>query len=303
MKSDFFEHPQGDQGFDDPRVLSNKIASLVPRAHPLAFLVRELIIRGFSPRTVKAYLVHNQKFLDFVGRSAKAVATQDIKNYLLYLKARQYSNTSLNHVISALRFYYDDFLRRRLFTHIRRPKREKFLPTVLAREQIIKIINAPANIKHKLLLSLLYGSGLRVSEVVRLKVEHLLCAEKLILVKDAKGHKDRYTILSQQSLNLWEIYKTNWPESSQYLFPGAGGRSHISSRTAQKIFAQAVVRADIASPATGHSLRHSFATHLLENGLDIRYIQKLLGHSNIRTTQGYTAVAKSYLQNIKSPLD
>lgn len=303
MKSDFFVDHDGQPSLDNGLDLAKKATKLMPQAHPLAFLVQELIIRGFSHRTVKAYLAHNQKFLDFVGKSAKAVSAQDIKNYLLYLKSRNYSNTSLNNVISALKFYYQDFLHRRLFYHIRRPKKEKFLPTVLSREQIVKIINTPENCKHRLLLSLLYGSGLRVSELIKLKREHLLAEEKLLLVKDGKGHKDRYTLLSQQSLYLWNIYRQPNLVVSAYLFPGAGGRSHISQRTAQKIFEQAKIKAGIHSPASCHSLRHSFATHLLESGLDIRYIQKLLGHQNIRTTQAYTTVSRSYLRNIKSPLD
>ncbi|PWB38606.1 MAG: integrase [Parcubacteria group bacterium] len=303
MKSDFFADYNGQSDLTNSPDLAKKTVELVPRAHPLAFLVQELIIRGFSHRTVKAYLGHNQRFLDFVSKSAKEVNAQDIKNYLLYLKSRGYSNTSLNLVISALRFYYDDFLHRRLFTHVRRPRREKFLPTILAREQIIRIINVPINIKHRLLLSLLYGSGLRVSEVVKLKPDHLRPAEKLLLVKDAKGHKDRYTLLSLQSLDLWEAYSKQRADYSEYIFPGAGNRSHISQRTAQKIFTTAMTKAGINAAATCHSLRHSFATHLLESGLDIRYIQKLLGHGSIRTTQGYTSVAHSYLRNIKSPLD
>ena len=179
--------------------------SLINR-HPLTSLVQELVIRGFSKRTIKAYLSHNQRFLDWVGKSSKEVNSQDIKDYLLHLKGGGYSNTSLNNVISALRFYYQQVLKRKLFFNIYRPKKEKFLPIVLAKREILKIINSTKNLKHKLLLSLLYGSGLRVSEVIRLKVGDIDILSKSVLVKAGKGKKDRYTILSNNSIELLDKY-------------------------------------------------------------------------------------------------
>lgn len=271
--------------------------------HPLASLAQELIIRGFSKRTIKSYLSHNQRFLDWAGMSAREVSSQDIKNYLLYLKSKNYSNTSLNSVISALKFYYGQILHRKLFFNIRRPKKEKFLPIVLTRQEIIKIINVASNIKHKLLLSLLYGSGLRVSEVVKIKISHLNLTDQSLLVKDSKGAKDRYTLLSGISIKFLNIYLPQLPSGQKYLFTGQSGQSHLSQRSAQKIFEQAIVKSGFKTEASCHSLRHSFATHLLEKGVDIRYIQKLLGHQNIKTTEIYTQVAKNFYENIKSPLD
>lgn len=271
--------------------------------HPLASLAQELIIRGFSRRTIKSYLSHNQRFLEWVAKSAKEVSSQDIKNYLLYLKSQNYTNTSLNSVISSLKFYYGQILKRKLFFNILRPKKEKFLPTVLAKTEIIKIINCAHNLKHKLLLSLLYGSGLRVSEVVRLKISHLDLASKSLLVKDGKGNKDRYTLLSASSIKLLNLYLAKLPDTQKYLFSGMSGESHLSQRSAQKIFEMALEESNIKKDASCHSLRHSFATHLLESGLDIRYIQKLLGHSSIKTTEKYTQVSHNFYNNIKSPLD
>lgn len=271
--------------------------------HPLASLAQELIIRGFSRRTIKSYLSHNQRFLDFVVCSAREVDSQDIKNYLLYLKSQNYTNTSLNQVISALKFYYGQILRRKLFFSVRRPKKEKFLPTVLTKAEIIKIINCAHNLKHKLLLSLLYGSGLRVSEVVKIKIVHLDLASKSLLVKDAKGQKDRLTLLSSISIKLLNLYLPKLPDTQKYLFSGQSGESHLSQRSAQKIFDHAFKESAIKKDATCHSLRHSFATHLLESGVDIRHIQKLLGHQNIKTTEIYTHVARNFFNNIKSPLD
>lgn len=279
--------------------------------HPLASLAQELIIRGFSRRTIKSYLAHNQHFLEFVGKSARAVDSQDVKNYLLYLKSQNYTNTSLNQVISALKFYYGQILKRKLFFSIQRPKKEKFLPTVLTRAEIIKIINCAHNLKHKLLLSLMYGSGLRVSEVVKIKINHLDLISKSLLVKDAKGQKDRLTLLSGISIKLLNLYlpklPAEGPERSRgkqkYLFSGQQGENHLSQRSVQKIFEHALQESGIKKDATCHSLRHSFATHLLESGVDMRYIQKLLGHQNIKTTEIYTHVARHFLNNIKSPLD
>lgn len=280
-----------------------KKPQLLANSHPLASLAQELIIRGFSKRTIQSYLSHNQRLLDFTGKSARAVDSQDIKNYLLYLKGQNYSNTSLNQVISSLKFYYGQLLHRKLFFSIRRPKKEKFLPTVLTKSEIIKIINCAHNLKHKLLLSLLYGSGLRVSEVVKIKINHLDLVSKSLLVKDAKGQKDRFTLLSAISVKLLNLYLPKLPNTQKYLFSGQSGESHLSQRSAQKIFEHALEESGIKKDATCHSLRHSFATHLLEGGIDLRYIQKLLGHQNIKTTEIYTHVARNFYSSIKSPLD
>jgi len=280
-----------------------KKSQFLANSHPLASLAQELIIRGFSRRTIQSYLSHNQRFLDFVSKSARAVDSQDVKNYLLYLKSQNQTNTSLNQVISALKFYYEQILHRKLFFSIRRPKKEKFLPVVLAKSEIIKIINCAHNLKHKLLLSLLYGSGLRVSEVVKIKISHLDLATKSLLVKDAKGQKDRYTLLSDISIKLLNLYLPKLLNTQKYLFSGMSGDSHLSQRSAQKVFDHALAESGIKKEASCHSLRHSFATHLLESGVDIRYIQKLLGHQNIKTTEIYTHVAKGFYSHIKSPID
>lgn len=297
MKSELV--PPKPKAQEDQRGLQK--SQFLINSHPLSNLAQELIIRGFSRRTIKSYLSHNQKFLDFVGKSAREVNSQDIKDYLLYLRCKKsYSNTSLNNAISALKFYYQQILKRKLFFNIKRPKKENFLPVVLSRQEIVKIINCTNNLKHKLILSLLYGSGLRVSEVVKLKISDLDLDNKIILIKASKGNKDRYSLLSQQSIKLLEVYLDLINKkpllTKEVLFP-------LSQRTVQKIFTQALQKAGIKKQATCHSLRHSFATHLLDRGVDIRHIQKLLGHKNIKTTESYTHVSNQYLKSIKSPLD
>lgn len=293
MKSDRTSPKAGLTGLPKPQDLAH--------THPLTSLAQELIIRGFSRRTIKSYLAHNQQFLNFIAKSPRQVSTQDIKDYLLYLKGQKYSNTSLNSVISSLKFYYQQVLRRKLFFSIRRPKREKFLPVILHREEVVKIINSTDNLKHKLLLSILYGSGLRVSEVVKLKIEDVDLLSQRVFVRGGKGNKDRYTLLSRHSARLFEIYFKKIAGQS-YLFSSANGEGHLTQRSAQKIFDKAVEKIGLTKKVSCHSLRHSFASHLLANGVDIRHIQKLLGHKNIKTTEQYTHTAGDFLDKIVSPL-
>lgn len=282
--------------------LTSNYRPILAKVHDLATLGRELVIRGFSKRTIREYLGINRRFLVWLGKSAKQAKTEDVKNYLLYLRASGLTNTSLNLTISALKFYFEQILKRKLFFSIKRPKREKFLPTVLAREEIIKLIEVTANLKHKLLLSLMYGSGVRVSEAVCLKVQHVDLIGSKVIVKAGKGNKDRQTILSGHTKKLLKEYLPTLGLEQDYLFAGAVGRGHLTSRSAQKIFTAGLVRAGIKKTAGIHCLRHSFATHLLENGTEIRTIQKILGHQSIKTTQGYLQVADG-LKGVNSPLD
>ena len=156
--------------------------------HPLKSLLQELIIRGFSRSTIKNYIGHNQRFLNFINKSAREVNTQDIKDYLLYLKSKKYSNVSINNIISALNFYYTNILKRKLFFNIKRPKKEKYIPIILKKEEIIKIIESSDNLKHRLILSLLYGSGLRVSELCKIRKEDVNLKDKSLFIKNSKGY-------------------------------------------------------------------------------------------------------------------
>jgi len=264
------------------------------KKHPLSSLVQELIIRGFSRSTVKNYIGHNQRFLNFINKSARSINTQDIKDYLLYLKSKKYSNTSINNAISALNFYYTNILKRKLFFNIKRPKKEKYIPIILKKEEIIKIIESSDNLKHRLILSLLYGSGLRVSELCKIKKEDINLEEKSLFIKNSKGSKDRYTILSNYSIELLKEYLIGIEE--KYLF-------NITKRSIQKIFNNNLKKSGINKKVSCHNFRHSFATHLLENKVSLRVIQKLLGHSDIKTTQRYIQISNSFINKINSPLD
>ena len=287
--------------FESAEVPDRQKQGQLVSTHPLSALAQELIIRGFSKRTIKEYLAHNRRFLEFIGKSAREINAQDIKQYLLVLRMRDgYTNTSLNSVISALRFYYQQVLKRKLFFGIERPKREKYLPVVLTRNEILALIEATKNLKHKLLLAVAYGSGLRVSEVIRLKVQHIDFDALTIHVQGAKGAKDRITVFPDAVAADMQSYVSG-KEADAYVFVSNRG-GILTSRTAQKIFEHALERAGIRKAATFHSLRHSFATHLLENGVDLRYVQELLGHQSIKTTQLYTHVTSPRLRNITSPL-
>jgi site-specific recombinase XerD len=266
---------------------------------PLFNLKRELEIRGFSSKTIKSYLLYNTSFLKFVKKSPKSVNIEDIRKYLDYQTRHGVSNTTLNLIISALKFYYEQILRRRFFWQIKRPKKEKHLPIVLSKGEIKKILSQVKNVKHKLILGLMYASGLRVSEVCHLKVKGLDFDNNILWVRASKGRKDRQTLMPQAISKILKKY-VNKKTSNDYVFENSqGGR--LSERSVQKVFRQALKKSGIKKDATCHSLRHSFATHLLEKGTDIRYIQELLGHKRIETTQVYTKVASNKLREIGSP--
>ncbi|TXE12410.1 tyrosine-type recombinase/integrase, partial [Seonamhaeicola algicola] len=184
---------------------------------------------------------------------------------------------------------------------IKRPRKEKKLPTVLSKDEVKLILNHTYNLKHKTLLSLIYSAGLRIGEAINLRVNNIDSKRMLIHIKSAKGKKDRYTLLSSSFLELLRQYYKQY-KPTNYLFEGSGKQQYTSS-SAQKILKSAANKSGIVKPITLHTLRHSFATHLLEEGTDIRYIQELLGHSSPKTTMIYTHVTETSIRNIKNPFD
>jgi len=270
---------------------------------PIYNLERELKIRGFSSKTVKAYLHYNKNLLKFANKSPKNINCDDIKEYLAHLKNKNFSNTTLNCAISAIKFYYSKILKRKFFVNkeIFRTKKSKKLPEVLSKDEVRKILAAIQNVKHKLILALIYSSGLRVSEVTNIQVKDLDFRNKMLKIRQAKGAKDRITIMSEKVARVLEKYVKS-KEENDYIFENNKG-GKLSERAVQKIFANALKNSKIKKIVSCHSLRHSFATHLLEDGIDIRYIQELLGHARLETTQIYTKVANNKLKDISSPLD
>jgi len=266
-------------------------------------LRRELLSRKYSYKTVKAYVYFNKDFLRYIGKNPDEINDCDIKDYLLYLAVEKQSATStLNQAINALKFYYGTMLRKRFVYEVKRPRKDKKLPVVLSKEEVTKILSSVDNIKHKAILMLIYSAGLRVGEVVKLKIEDIDSERMLIHIKGSKGRKDRYTMLSEKVLDIlrkyWKEYK---PE--KWLFEGAKTGRYLSTRTVEKILEHACEKAGIRKDVSVHTLRHSFATHLLEGGTDLRYIQELLGHKDSKTTEIYTHVSTKSIGKIKSPLD
>jgi site-specific recombinase XerD len=266
-------------------------------------LRRELVSRKYSYRTVKGYLYYNKDFLSFAGRGPFDITEEDVKNYLLYLAEEKQSATStLNQAINALKFYYGTMLKKKFLYEIKRPKKDKKLPIVLSKEEIVAILSSIDNIKHKAILMLVYSAGLRVGEVVRLKPEDIDSKRTLIHIRGAKGRKDRYSLLSEAALKtLREYWKQYKPK--KWLFPGPDKERHITIRTAQRVFEMACKQAEVKKGVSIHNLRHSFATYLLENGIDLRYIQELLGHKSSKTTEIYTHLSNKDFMRIRNPLD
>ena len=272
-----------------------------PSKDPIYQLRQEMKLRKFSPKTIKSYLHYITDLLEFSSKNPKAVSTDDIRRYLENLADNEKSASTLNIAHSAFKLYFEKILNRRFFASIPRAKQPKKLPETLTKKEVHQILGAIQNVKHRLMLCVMYSSGLRVSELINCKVKHLDFESRLMHVSLAKGAKDRKTIISEKLCPVLEKYVKN-KNANDYVFE-SDRKGRLTERTVQKVFSDALKSTEIKRQATCHSLRHSFATHLLEAGTSIRYIQELLGHSKIETTQIYTKVANTNLQTIKSPLD
>jgi len=259
----------------------------------------ELKLRNYSSRTISVYLSCLKEYFMFLGKDYNNVDINNIKLFLLEKQDKRYASQTINLYLNAIKFFYREVVKSSIKIDLKFAKKSKKLPVILSREEINQLISSIKNNKHRLLIALAYGSGLRVSEVISLRVKDIQLEELVIHIKEAKGKKDRITVLPEKlrsDISLFIIGK----DPIDYLFKSERG-GKLSTRAAQKVFEQALKKVGIKKDATFHSLRHSFATHLLENGVDIRYVQELLGHSNIRTTQIYTHVTNPAIKNIKSP--
>ncbi len=263
-------------------------------------LLEEMKLKNFSQKTIAIYLHYNQDFLQFCHKSPREVSHLDIRTYLLHLIEKQHSSSTINLAHNALAFYYGRILRKRV-REIPYQKREQRIRVFASPEEIVNMIESVDNPKHKLMISLLYASGVRVSELVSIKIEDLDLQKRLLKVRQGKGKKDRYTILSVKVTEQIKNYIQIPPPQSNYLFSSHDG--HVTIRTVEEVIKQACQKAKINSPLSPHSLRHSFATHLMENGTKIEYIQQMLGHKDIRTTRIYQHISTKHLEKIKSPQD
>jgi len=265
-------------------------------------LSTDLKLRGFSQQTLKMYLFYNQKLLEYTKKQPEDVTEDDIKDFLAFKYSDDsLSNSSIALIKAAIKFFFTETLGKKL-SDIKTPKKSNKLPVVLNRNEIFNLIEKTENIKHKLIIELLYSTGLRLSECVNLKYSNIDLSEGIGWVRSGKGSKDRIFIISEifkkDLLHYIENTKSN---TNGYIFLVNGKK--MSTRGIQYVIKTAANRAGIEKDVHVHTLRHSFATHLLENGVDIRKIQKLLGHSNLQTTQIYTQVSSEEIKKIKSPLD
>ena len=284
---------------------ANKIHSI--NAHVLPAMKQRLKLKAYSASTIKTYINEMAQLLQTIKNiPADELTPEHLRRYLVYCfeKLRLTENT-LHSRINALKFYYEQVLNReKFFWEIPRPKKPFILPNVGGEKEITSLFNAIKNLKHKAILFTAYSAGLRVSEVMNLKLEHIISDRMQIKIVAAKGKKDRYVNLSPVLLDVLRGYiKKSKPRPLTYLFESEIPGQPYSSRSAQKVFQRARQAAGIRRDITFHSLRHSFATHLLEKGIDIRYIKDILGHFSIRTTERYTHVSKEKLIQISSPLD
>jgi site-specific recombinase XerD len=263
-------------------------------------LILELKIRNYSPKTIKSYFLSLNEYFKFKNSNLDILDLENIKHFILEKFEKKYSSQTISVYLNAIKFFYRDVLKINKFIDIKFPKKSKKLPVVLSRIEITEILNKIENQKHKLMIALAYGGGFRVSEIVNLKVKDIDLNELTIHIKGAKGKKDRITIFSEKLVS--DVEKLMIGKNKNTYFFESERAGNLTTRTAEKIFEKALKSTNINKEATFHSLRHSFATHLLENGTDVRYVQELLGHQNIRTTQIYTQVTNPSLKKIKSPL-
>jgi site-specific recombinase XerD len=268
-------------------------------------MIRDMKVSGLSARTQQSYAGHIAGIAKHYQKSPAKLTLDEIKDYLVYMQEkRKLSWSSRNVTVSALNFLFrvtlEDTSRLMAMPSKKTPKR---LPVVLSRDEVKRIINAPSNLKHRVMLKTAYSAGLRVGEVVKLRTQDIDSARMLIRVVRAKGNKDRYTLLSSVLLAELRRYWGTLKLQSPWLFPSTTVDRHITTGTVQRVFQSAKEKSGVKKGKGIHTLRHSFATHLLEAGYDVRTIQLLLGHTSIKTTLIYLHVSKQNLAMVKSPLD
>jgi site-specific recombinase XerD len=267
-------------------------------------MIEDLRLRNYSPKTIRTYVICVAKFAQYFGRSPDKLGPSEVHAYQLYLRdKKKVSWSHFNQVVCALRFFYTTTLKRDwVVEHVAFAKVPKRLPEVLSPEEVRRLLEAVGNLKHRTILSTVYAGGLRVSEVAKLKITDIDSQRMMIRIEQGKGQKDRYVPLSPRLLWLLREYWIAYRPVG-YLFPGAQPERPLHETSIQKACVQARYKAGLKKKISVHTLRHCYATHLLENQVDLRTIQELLGHRSLRTTSGYTRVTLKKLQATCSPFD
>ncbi|HTN22030.1 MAG TPA: tyrosine-type recombinase/integrase [Pelobium sp.] len=261
--------------------------------------------KRYSQNTVKTYSEALQTFLFYYNdKNVKAINNQDVISfYNDYILEKKLSISFQNQVVNAIKLYFKTIKETAInVDKIYRPKREKLLPNVLSKEEVKKILNAHSNIKHRAMLCLIYSCGLRRSELLNLKPKDIDSKRNLVIIRQSKGRKDRIAPLSPAVLEILRAYYKAY-KPGEWLFEGKLPNTAYDERSLGLVLKQALMKTKINKPVTLHWLRHSYATHLLEGGTDLRYIQEILGHKSSRTTEIYTHVSTKSLQKVKSPFD
>ncbi len=292
---------------------TNEVAYIhKPQSEPSIYIKQQiktyqyqLQSRRYSNSTIATYTDALGVFLNyFSDKKIEDITNTDIVEFNnLYIINNKFSASYQNQFVNALKTFYSKVANKQIdLEKIHRPKREKLLPNVLSKQEVKKLLNTPNNIKHKAMLSLIYACGLRCGELLNLKPEHVDAQRHVLIIKQGKGRKDRIAPLSKKIIELLRAY---YPihNPKTYLFEGQTKGQQYDARSLQQVIKQTIIKAGILKPVTLHWLRHSYATHLLESGTDLRYIQEILGHSSSRTTEIYTHVSNKNIQNIVSPFD
>lgn len=267
-------------------------------------MLQEMQIRNYSQRTIVSYVRCIERLSIYCKTPPDLLSLDQVKSYLHYcVTEKNESSSTLNQIISAVRILYEDVLQRTWEPiKLKRPRKEKQLPVVLSTAEVSLLINSARNAKHRMILATAYSAGLRINEVSCLRITDIDSERMQIRVKNGKGKKDRFTLLSVKTLEHLRIYYKLF-RPKKYLFEGYKASEPIHVRTIGHIFHRALKSSGIAKEVTFHSLRHSFATHLLEQGVNIRLIQQLLGHNSLRTTSVYLHVSRFDPKEIVSPFD
>lgn len=266
--------------------------------------IETLQLKGYSKNTINTYRNEfSQLLIAFQNNKIEDITPDRLRSYFLYcINTHKLSENTIHSRINAVKFYFEQVLKcEKFFFKIPRPKKPSILPKAIHTQDIKKLLDLTTNLKHNTTLKLCYGMGLRVSEIVKLKITDIDSKNMQVLIERAKGKKDRYVNLPDTILSQLRAYYVEY-KPVKYLFEGQYGEQY-SVRSAQQVFANALKKAKINKAVGIHGLRHSFATHLLEAGTDITFIKELLGHKDIKTTMRYTHVSKQTIKNIKSPLD
>jgi site-specific recombinase XerD len=260
-------------------------------------------LKGFSPKTRRLYLGHLRRYYQARGGSHPRCSEEECRSWLLGLMEKGYSYSYVSQALSAIKFVHLRVLHcDSPVARIPRPRKGRYLPTVLSRKEVKALLDALKNPKHRAVAMVMYSAGLRVGEALRLRVQDIDSGRGLIFVRDGKGRKDRMVMLAKVTLEELRSY-ARLERPHHWLFPGERRDRHLHPRCIQRAVGLAAKAAGIKKKVTPHTLRHSFATHLLEEGTDLRYIQKLLGHKRSTTTEVYTHVADRDLGRIRSPAD